>query len=165
MKQLNTTLRVGKWVYIRYPKIEYAKYGGGCYYYDDDEHKKVDLPRRGYSDAGMPSICKIDAIKRDQSAVRVSWPKGKLSRPKQGPWVPNPKRPGWGHYDLTWDSDRMLHQWIPTKYVLNLSDYTAGDYRMFLCDHALKGKYLQWAPFLLTAENWQRDRQDVEKEK
>jgi hypothetical protein len=162
-KQLNSTLRVDKWVYIRLPPVTHDRYGGGASYYDNDEHKTVRLPRRGYSDNGMPSICQIIAMKRDGSQIKVSWPKGKLSRPKEGPWIPNPKRPGWGHYELIWDSDKMLHQWISTKFVLNLSDYTAGDYRMFLCDHALKGKYLQWAPYLLTAENWQRDR-DVEEE-
>ena len=28
---------------------------------------------------------------------------------------------------------------------------------MFLCDRALKGEYLEWAPSLLSAEDWKRD--------
>lgn len=163
-KQLNSTIKVGKWVYIRYPKVYTQRYSGPAYY-DQEEKKEVKLPRRGFCDNPMPEICQIDSMKKDGSAVRVSWPKGKLSRPKEGAWVPNPKKPGWGHYETIWDSDKMLHEWVPTKYVLNLSDYTPGDYRMFLCDHALKGKYLQWAPYLLSAENWQRDRDGMEREK
>lgn len=163
-EQLNKTLRVGKYVYIKYPEIYQKRYSGSCYY-DQEEKREVTLPRRGYHDAAMPNICKIDSMKRDGSAVRVSWPKGQLSRPKEGPWIPNPNRPGWGHRELIWETDRMLHEWVPTKYVFNVSDYTIGDFKMFLCDHALKGKYLEWAPFLLSAEAWQQRRVDVEGKK
>jgi len=52
----------------------------------------------------------------------------------------------------------MCHEWIPVDRVLNVSDYTLGDYKMFLCDRALLGEYLKWAQYLLTAEDWARDR-------
>jgi len=58
-----------------------------------------------------------------------------------------------------------LHEWIPTKFVFNVSDYVPNDYRMFLCDRALQGQYLRWAPFLLGAEDWIQDRKKAEKQK
>ena len=154
--QLNKTLRVGKSVYIRYP-VTYEKYRNSrtYAYTDPDTHKEVVLPRRSWNAKAMPQICKIDAMKRDKSAVYVSWPQGELSCGKRV-WVPSTSKPGWGHYEHIYETDRMFHEWVPTKFVLNLTDYTQGDYKMFLCDRALKGKYLEWAPFLLTAEDFSR---------
>ena len=158
-KQLNTTLKVGKWVFIRYPKIYNGKkYDRRARYYDEEAHQEVRLPHRGWNDNRMPDVCKIEKMRRDGSKVLVSWPKGSLNKPRQGAWIPDPKKPGWGHYEHIWESDRILHEWVPTKYTFNLSDYMPGDYKMFLCDHALKGKYLQWAPSLLTAEGWSQRR-------
>lgn len=156
--QLNKTLKVGKWVYIRYPKMyQNSKYDHSWYYYDNELKKEVRLPYRGWSANGMPFICKIDAMKRDKSAVRVSWAWGQRSTGVKY-WVESKERKGWGHYEHSYETDRMCHEWVPTKFVLNMSDYNLGDYKMFLCDRALRGKYLEWAPFLLNAEDWQRRR-------
>ena len=59
---------------------------------------------------------------------------------------------------MIWETDRMCHEWIPVDRILNVSDYNAGDYKMFLCDHSLKGQYLKWAKYLLSAEDWARRR-------
>lgn len=144
--QLNKTLKVGKCVYIRLPEIHSRKYAGP-YYYDEETGKKVDLPRRSWVSNPLPKVCKVVGIKRDRSAVYVSWPQGKCSEyhyDKDGKW--------------TNKTDRLCHQWIPFKYCLNITDYHLGEYKMFLCDRALKGQYLEWAPFLLTAEDWARER-------
>lgn len=158
--QLNKTLRTGKWVYVlpQYRRAEReGKYSNKHYARLHGKSVEIVRPQRGYMSADMPAVCKVQAMKRDGSAVKVSWPKGKNSHWKRT-WVPNPKRPGWGHYDHDDSTDMMLHEWVPVAFVMNLSDYTAGDYKMFLCDRALRGEYLEWAPPLLTAEDWARDR-------
>ena len=91
------------------------------------------------------------------SAVRVSWPKGENSKEKRT-WVADPNKPGWGHYHYEQETDRMCHEWIPIAFVMNLSDYTPDDYKLFLCDRSLQGQYLEWAGALLTAEEWSRER-------
>ena len=166
-KQLNSTLEVGKYIMIRWPKAHYdrdSRYDRGPHYYDPDTDEEIKRPRRAYNSAPMPRYCKIDAIKRDKSKVRVSWAQDQKAHPTKI-WVPSPKKPGWGHYDFSYETDRMLHEWIPTKFVFNVSDYVPNDYRMFLCDRALQGQYLRWAPFLLGAEDWIQDRKNAEKQK
>lgn len=53
-------------------------------------------------------------------------------------------------------TDRILHEWFKMEEVLNLDNYRLGDYKMFLCDRRLKGEYLEWAKFLLRAEQWKQ---------
>jgi len=149
-KQLNSTLRKGKWIYIDCSWD--ANFKGG------ERDSKYDRPRRGYRANTMPTLCKVDIVKRDGSMVRVSWPWGHRAIPLRGKWIENPKKPGWGHYEWNHETERMCHEWVPVTRVLNVSDYQLGDYKMFLCDRALQGAYLQWAQYLLTAENWARAR-------
>jgi len=40
--------------------------------------------------------------------------------------------------------------------VFNIKNYNLGDYKMFLCDRVAKGKYIDWAIPLLTAEEYAR---------
>jgi hypothetical protein len=107
---------------------------------------------------GMPDLCQVESMKRDGSMIRVSWPWGKLSKGRER-WVESKEKPGWGHYEHDYDTDRMCHEWIPVNRVFNVSDYHLGDYKMFLCDRSLQGEYLKWAQYLLTAEDWARDRE------
>lgn len=151
--QLNSTLEKGKWIRVQFPEVD--KYGN---YYDEETKERRKRPHRGYMANEMPRICKVDAIKRDRSAVKVSWSWGSRAKPKQGKWIESKTKPGWGHYETIWETDRMCHEWVPMSCVINISDYTPGDYKMFLCDRTLQGKYLVWAPFLLTAEDWHRRR-------
>ena len=154
-KQLNSTLRKGKWVYIDSKYNERYKNGETPY---RDSHSHYREPtRRGWSVNSMPDICRVDSMKRDGSAVQVSWPWGQLSKGKEI-WVENPNKPGWGHTKHEYETDRMCHEWIPVKRVLNVSDYNLGDYKMFLCDRALKGAYLKWSQYILIAEDWARNR-------
>jgi hypothetical protein len=59
--------------------------------------------------------------------------------------------PRWGSSHEKSYTGRM---WIPLEYVFNLMAYQPGDYKQFLCDRTQKGKYLQWAGALLSAEQW-----------
>ena len=148
-KQLNSTLCRGKWVYIDSKYEENFKDGQRPY--DPSNGRYSPRPRRGWNVNSMPDIIRVETMKRDGSAVRVSWPWGECATVTR--FVESKDKPGWGHYEPK-DTGRMCHEWIPTNRVLNVSDYNAGDYKMFLCDHALKGEYLKWAQYLLTAEDW-----------
>jgi len=52
-----------------------------------------------------------------------------------------------------WFWIKNVTTWIPMEEVFNIDNYNLGDYKMFLCDKALHGRYLDWAPALLTAED------------
>ena len=54
------------------------------------------------------------------------------------------------------DFKQNKHLWVPMEEVFNVSDYNEGDYKMFLCDRALLGKYLDRASPLLHAEDEKR---------
>jgi hypothetical protein len=153
-KQINSTLERGKWIVVD-PKYDERWEGGENPNYDRRGYQEP--PKRGWQTARMPDLIKVQSIKKDGSAVRVSWPKGERSKAKKV-WVESKDRPGWGHYDYDYSSDAMCHEWIPMGRVFNLSDYNPGDYKMFLCDRSLQGDYLKWAIYLLPAENWARNR-------
>jgi len=147
--QLNKSLRVGKYVYISLPSVD--KYRE---YYDEEKKMKRKRPRHGWVSNVMPKILRVDAIKKDGSEVKVSWPAGKCL----GKWVDNPNKPGYMMWNIK--TERLLHEWVPTHYCLNVTDYVLGDYKMFLCDRSLQGQYLKWARYLLSAEDWQRNRKN-----
>ena len=155
-KQLNSTLRKGKWVYVDNSYDEGYKDGEAPSRYAGQYERNH--RRRGWSALKMPRLCQVETMKRDGSMVRVSWPWGRRSKPLEGKWIESKTKPGWGHYERIWETDRMCHEWISVTRVLNVSDYHLGDYKMFLCDRALQGQYLKWAQYLLTAEDWARDR-------
>lgn len=154
-KQLNSTLKKGKWIYVDSSYDE--NYEGGERPYSDSKWSRP-RTRRGWAVNPMPAVCKVDSVKKDGSKVCVSWPWGKTSTPRVRRWVESKDKPGWGHYEHDYETDRMCHEWIPVERVLNVSDYHEGDYKMFLCDRALRGEYLKWAKYLLTAEDWARAR-------
>jgi len=111
-----------------------------------------DKKQRSYNANARPNVIQVGSIRRDRSEVKVSWSWGKR-------WGYEHKEPyGSGYYGKwgQWDVDKMLHQWIPMDKVVNLNAYQLGDYKKFLCDRALQGKYLKWAHYLLTAEDWKR---------
>jgi hypothetical protein len=155
-KQVNLTLRKGKWVYVDSKYDEGFKNGEKPY--DSSYGRYNRHRRRGWAAMGMPDLCQVESMKRDGSMIRVSWPWGKLSKGRER-WVESKEKPGWGHYEHDYDTDRMCHEWIPVNRVFNVSDYHLGDYKMFLCDRSLQGEYLKWAQYLLTAEDWARDRE------
>ena len=71
-----------------------------------------------------------------------------------------------GYAEFKWDRLRQTSRnydesdLIPTKInvpvteVFNISAYVAGDYRQFFQDPRTRAKYLEWAPLLITAEEY-----------
>ena len=111
-----------------------------------------DNKKRGYNVETRPRIIQVTKTRRDGSEVRVSWPwgirRGYEHRDKWGGEYGK-----WGE----WPVDKMCHQWIKAGRFVNLNHYELGEYKTFLCDRALQGAYLQWARYLLSAEDWRRD--------
>lgn len=60
--------------------------------------------------------------------------------------------------------ERQARQWrgdpvrctlsVPATAMLNISAYRPGDFKQFFADPRTRAEYLQWAPLLLTAEDW-----------
>jgi len=125
-KQLNKTLKTGNWIWSNWTPNDIGRYSsrsGGITY---DTKRESEIGNR-------PIVCKTTKMKRDKTQVSVSWEVDVWSWPRIN--------------DTT-----NRHLWIPVDKVFNLSGYNRGDYKMFLCDRALQGSYLEWAPQLLTAE-------------
>jgi len=106
------------------------------------------------------TIYKVASVKRDRSAVEITFPE----RYSDNSYEDDGWR-GQGRYRGGELSGRTSHLWVPMKYILNVSDYTLGDYMMFLCNHAAKGKYNKWARYVITAEEFARGNLKVEESK
>lgn len=140
--QLNKSLKKGKVVCVNAQRMTNKWH---------DEYWWDDRPKWH-----NPKLYKIESVKRDRSAVQISWPH------RYG-W--NYEDPYTGSYDKANElSGKMSHCWVPMEYIINVTDYMAGDYKMFLCNRAARGHYLKWAPFLLTAEDYQQGRAEISAE-
>jgi hypothetical protein len=108
--------------------------------------------------ARRPLFCTVSKISKDRKKVTLRWDLGEkvntdwridYSRP-----VPN--KPNY-YYQSPHDTKKHLgfgNQVVDMDQVLNVNAYHVGDYEMFLCDAALKGAYLEWAPQLLACERF-----------
>ena len=141
-EQLNKSIKKGKKVWSKwYPDDygRYANYNSNYKYFTVPEEEIVRRPR----------VCEVTSIRKDRSEVRISF---------------EVKRHIYGRYrGYEWiDSHEKVMKrglWVPIEKVFNVSDYTIGDYKMFLCDRSLRGEYLKWAQPLLTAEDEARKEQ------
>lgn len=52
---------------------------------------------------------------------------------------------------------------VPTSKLLNVSAYKPGDFKQFFNDPRTRAEYLQWAPMLLTAEEYCAGNREVQK--
>ena len=89
-----------------------------------------------------PQLCEVVSVKRDRSQVKIRW---EAERWAYGHWNLDEWQPGG-------DIKKSRYLWVPIEEVFNVSAYTPGDYKLFLCDRALQGRYLEWAAPLLAAE-------------
>lgn len=65
-------------------------------------------------------------------------------------WVNNPDKPGWMK-----PSDEKINTDFscPVSQLFNVSAYTPGDYKIFFADPRTRADYLEWAPYMLAAED------------
>jgi len=61
------------------------------------------------------------------------------------------KRTTYSHRDSELLNARIK---VPKAKLFNVDAYTPGDYKLFFADPRTRAEYLQWAPFLLAAEDW-----------
>lgn len=63
-----------------------------------------------------------------------------------------PSRPGWTKLDYDY---KVKTGWTcPVDELFNVTAYTPGDFHLFYDDPRTRAEYLQWAPFLLSAEDF-----------
>lgn len=119
------------------------------------ERRRWKTSRFEDSEYEATGVHEVTQIKRDRSAVRISWP-----QPDREGWqYPD----GWyrGHGEWgKWPTGKKEHRWVKIKDCFNVSTYRMGDYKLFLCDHYLKGAYAEWAHQLLSAEKWHQQKCD-----
>jgi hypothetical protein len=72
--------------------------------------------------------------------MELSWPRGEV----------------WSRWRGYYESDKRCRVWLPLGRVFNMDAYELDEYKNFLCDRSLKGQYLEWAPALLTSEDYKR---------
>jgi hypothetical protein len=130
--QLNKTVRKGNWVWSQWYPDGYGEYRNGYKHFNVLEQEVV----------GRPRLCEVVSVKRDRSQVKIRW---ETDRWGYGYWDLDEWQPG--GYDK-----KPRYLWVPIEEVFNVSAYTPGDYKLFLCDRALQGRYLEWAAPLLAAE-------------
>jgi hypothetical protein len=141
--RLNSSLKKGDYVAVANVFI----HGGNVKRYDrdrcikfNDEYHTLPLrPRRPYDAKEMPDVVQVCKIAKDKSFVIVEWEADYNT---------------WNRYDGYVERHKTFREKIPMMFVLNASAYTQNDYKLFMCDRALKGKYLTWASLLLPCEKW-----------
>lgn len=109
-------------------------------------------------DVERPFVCQVHAISPSKSEVVLRWSLGNRIKDE---WVidksrPVPNKPGYYYqkkieYDL---GERFARQRVKIAECFNVEAYQLGEYKKFLCDAYLKGRYLQWAPHLIAAEKF-----------
>lgn len=63
-----------------------------------------------------------------------------------------PSRPGWTKLDYDY---QVKTGWTcPLDELFNVTAYTPGDFHLFFDDPRTRAEYMQWAPFLLSAEDY-----------
>lgn len=112
-----------------------------------DRHLDVYYP---HDNPGPGKLARVSRVSRDKTKVTFEWT---TQREKRDGYDPIPDRPGWG-----------MPRWIKVDVkrtftcevalLFNLDAYTPGDHHQFFDDPRTRADYLQWAPFLLTGEDY-----------
>ena len=151
--KLNATLKTGSitvgqdeaWE-IREAERENARrrssrgYGQG--YYDVERY-------RPYGDPGPGSVARVTRFNKSKRTCTYKW-----TRAGQR-----------GRYDYVtgdWTYPEVpCSLEVPEDQLINVEAYTPGDYKMFFNDPRTRADYLQWAPYLLEAEEYHAGNRQV----
>jgi hypothetical protein len=99
-----------------------------------------------YGNPGPGEIAEIKALGRNGTAT-FEW-----ERQRQGvKWVRDPENPGYMKHDDTGINTSFT---CKVDELFNVSAYTPGDFKMFYSDPRTRAQYLEWAPFMLAAEDY-----------
>lgn len=101
---------------------------------------------RPYGNPGPGFIAEVKHMGRD-GAVTFAWERERSTTK----WVRDPDNPGYLKADETGINTSFTCQ---SDTLFNVSAYTPGDYKIFFTDPRARAKYLEWAPFMLAAEDY-----------
>lgn len=140
------------WEAYRNEKNAQMRVGGYAWATWTEEHRGYKSSYKS-SDKVVKGIYQVTSIKKDRTAVRVSWSRGK----REGYEFPTGWWSGYGKWGQWEYKNKWCHKWVPMHDCFNVDAYVPGEYKTFLCDAYLKGAYLEWAPQLLSAEKHWRE--------
>ena len=95
-----------------------------------------------YGNPGPGLIAKVVSIGRNGDCV-FEWKRERLRA----------KSYRWGERRSDDDDELTVRFRCPKSKLLNVSAYTPGDFKIFFADPRSRANYIQWAPFLLAAED------------
>jgi hypothetical protein len=93
---------------------------------------------RPYSDPGPGLVARVSEISRDKSRVTFRWQRERQAYSRN-------------YYSGRYISCKII---VPTAKLFNVSAYKPDDYKIFYNDPRSRAEYLDWALFLLTAEDY-----------
>jgi hypothetical protein len=102
---------------------------------------------RPHGNPGPSFVAKVEKMRGDKCVF--TWKR----ESQRATWVPA-DRPGYRRREYAQLDDSIA---IPPSRLFNVTAYTPGDFHMFFDDPRTRRKYLQWAPFLLSAEDYHAD--------
>jgi hypothetical protein len=94
---------------------------------------------------------RVTRVSRDKKTVTINQPWG-----TRWGWQHRSRYGGYHGEFGEWEVKKRRHYKVDITNVFNVEYYTPGDYKQFLCDAYLKGTYMKWAAFLLSAERFHR---------
>ncbi len=138
-KQLNKSLKVGShtWGQLRVWKIWMEERYGEKWRYNEGHTYFGDGPR---------PIAVVTRLGRD-GTCHFAWQRAR----SKAKWVRNPDKPG--YLKAVWP-EIAVHWSCKADDLICVDAYTPGDFHMFFDDPRTRADYIQWAPFLLSCENW-----------
>lgn len=147
----NRAVAVGCFVFCNVAEEESGRY----------THER-NRPKYGHDAAKRPKICLVSRVSRDKKTVTLRWKLGnRITVERRLDYNrPVPNKPNY-YYTTPIETNHGMRygvQRVPMEKVFAVEAYRPGDYKPFLCDAYLKGAYLKWAPALLAAEDFHRER-------
>jgi hypothetical protein len=108
-----------------------------------------------YGNPGPGLLARVVSMSRDRKTATFEW----MRKRQTGRWVPNPKKPGWRMWVV--DGELKTRFTCPVEILFNVDAYQSGDFHLFFDDPRTRADYLQWARFLLAAEDYKAGKRKV----
>ena len=106
----------------------------------------------GRHGSGPGKIHRVSRMKRDRSC-EFRWTRSRT----KAKWVNHPTKSG--YLQATYPEIEV--KWLcPAERLTCVDAYTPGDFHMFYDDPRVRADYLQWAPILLSCEDWHHARRE-----
>lgn len=117
------------------------------YWLEDEADKGRDKSYRHHRDPGPGYLAEVVEFKSRSKKCLFAWERKRVA----GRDLSDPEKK---------DTIRRTLS-VPTEALFNVSAYKPGDFRLFYDDPRTRAEYLEWAPFLLTAEEYHAGNREV----